>query len=214
MRRDLLGYDALMRHARDPDDVLAQTFASVIVAAARGTLAAPGVGMGLDRQRFGALVDCYFPGAGAQLFGTRCDPATPCADCTPVPGDEFEDLVSLLLEHRGDDSEQTEWLAYAVASGCMGGDHLYQDMGLPDRQALSELMTRHFGGLSAKNSANMKWKKFLYKQLCDRAEVRACSAPSCQVCVDYLKCFGPEDDTGLGALSVASGRAPRETQPV
>jgi len=48
--------------------------------------------------------------------------------------------------------------------------------------------------------------------LCDRAEVRACSAPSCQVCVDYQKCFGPEDDSGLGALAVASGRAARETQ--
>ena len=87
MRRDLLDYDALMRHARNPDDVLAQTFARVMVAAARGTLAAPGVGMGLDRTRFGALVDCYFPGAGVQLFGARCDPAAPCADCTPVPLD-------------------------------------------------------------------------------------------------------------------------------
>lgn len=214
MRRCMIDYDALMRHACNPDDVLAQTFARVMVAVARGTLAAPGIGMGLDRTRFGALVACYFPGADVRLFGTRCDPAAPCADCTPVPSDEFDDLVQLLLEHRSDDAEQTEWLAYAVASGCMGGDHLYQDMGLPDRQALSELMARHFGTLTAKNSANMKWKKFLYKQLCDRAEVRACSAPSCQVCVDYQKCFGPEDDSGLGALAVASGRAARETQPV
>jgi hypothetical protein len=120
------------------------------------------------------------------------------------PSDEFDELVQLLLDHRSDDAEQTEWLAYAVASGCMGGDHLYQDMGLPDRQALSDLMARHFGTLMAKNSANMKWKKFLYKQLCDRAEV----------CSDYQKCFGPEDDRGLGALAVASGRAARETQPV
>jgi nitrogen fixation protein NifQ len=214
MRRDILDYEALMRHARDPGDVLAQTFARVIVAAARGALAAPGIGMGLDRMRFGALVACYFPGADEQLFGASCDPATPCADCTSVPTDEFEDLVQLLLDHRSDDAEQTEWLAYAVASGCMGGDHLYQDMGLPNRQALSDLMARHFGTLMAKNSANMKWKKFLYKQLCDRAEVRTCSAPSCQVCGDYMKCFGPEDDTGLGALAVASGRAARETQPV
>jgi len=214
MRRELLDYELLMRHARDPDDVLAQTFARVIMAAARGSLAAPGVGMGLDRMRFGALVACYFPGAEVQLFGAACNPAAPCTDCTPVPSDEFDDLVQLLLEHRSDDAEQTEWLAYAVASGCMGGDHLYQDMGLPNRQTLSELMARHFGALTAKNSANMKWKKFLYKQLCDRAEVRACSAPSCQVCVDYLKCFGPDDDTGLGALSAASGRAARETQPV
>ncbi|MHB1265985.1 MAG: nitrogen fixation protein NifQ [Acidithiobacillus ferriphilus] len=195
MRRDLLDFDALMRHARDPDDVLAQTFARVIVAAARGTLAAPGIGMGLDRKRFGALVACYFPGAEVQLFGTRCDPAAPCADCTPVPLNEFEDLLDLLLEHRSDVSEQTEWLAYAVASGCMGGDHLYQDMGMPDRQALSALLERYFTALYLKNVGNMKWKKFFYKQLCDRAEVKMCPAPSCQVCNDYKNCFGPEENS-------------------
>jgi nitrogen fixation protein NifQ len=208
MHRDRLDYDVLMRHARNADDVLAQTFARVIVASARGKLAAPGIGMGLDRMRFGALVACYFPGAEVQLFGASCDPASPCADCTPVPSDEFDDLVQLLLDHRSDEAEQTEWLAYAVASGCMGGDHLYQDMGLPNRQALSDLMARHFGTLMAKNSANMKWKKFLYKQLCDRAEVRACSAPSCQVCSDYQACFGPEDDSGLARLSALSLRGP------
>lgn len=208
MRRELLDYDLLMRHARDPDDVLAQTFARVIMAAARGALPAPGVGMGLDRMRFGALVACYFPGADVQLFGAACDPAAPCVDCTPLPSDEFDDLVQLLLDHRSDETEQTEWLAYAIASGCMGGDHLYQDMGLPNRQALSELMARHFATLVAKNSANMKWKKFLYKQLCDRAEVRTCSAPSCQVCGDYQACFGPEDDTGLARLSAISQRGP------
>lgn len=201
MRRALIDYDMLMRHARDADDVLAQTFARVMVAAAHGMIAAPGVGMGLDRLRFGALVACYFPGADKQLFGAACDPAAPCADCTPVPTDEFDDLVQLLLEHRSDASEQTEWLAYAIASGCMGGNHLYQDMGLPDREAFSALLSRHFNALVAKNSANMKWKKFLYKQLCDRAEVRACTAPSCQVCNDYEQCFGPEDDSGLGHLS-------------
>ncbi|OGU24165.1 MAG: hypothetical protein A2580_14495 [Hydrogenophilales bacterium RIFOXYD1_FULL_62_11] len=208
MRREWLDYDLLMRHARDSDDVLAQTFARVIMAAARGTIAAPGVGMGLDRVRFGALVACYFPGADVELFGAACDPAAPCADCTPVPTDEFDDLVQLLLEHRSDESEQTEWLAYAIASGCMGGDHLYQDMGLPNREALSTLLARHFATLKAKNSANMKWKKFLYKQLCDRAEVRTCSAPSCQVCDEYQNCFGTEDDTGMARLSAISQRGP------
>jgi nitrogen fixation protein NifQ len=168
--------------------------------------------MGLDRMRFGALVACYFPGADVELFGARCDPAAPCADCTPVPSDEFDDLVQLLLDHRSDDAEQTEWLSYAVASGCMGGDHLYQDMGLPDRQALSDLMARHLGMLTAKNSANMKWKKFLYKQLCDRAEVGARSAPAGEGWVGDHKWVGPPAAPRRGALAGASGRAPRETQ--
>ncbi|MBI5462931.1 MAG: nitrogen fixation protein NifQ [Gammaproteobacteria bacterium] len=118
-----------------------------------------------------------------------------------VRTDEFDDLLRLLLDHRADAGEQTEWLAYAVASGCMGGNHLYQDMGLPDRQALSDLLNRHFTALFVKNAGNMKWKKFFYKQLCDRADVKACSAPSCQVCVDFDACFGPEDDSGLATLA-------------
>jgi nitrogen fixation protein NifQ len=116
--------------------------------------------------------------------------------------------MQLLLDHRSDDTEQTEWLAYAIASGCMGGDHLYQDISLPSREALSALLAEHFTSLKAKNSANMKWKKFLYKQLCDRAEVSTCSAPSCQVCDDYQNCFGTDDDTGLARLSAISQRGP------
>ncbi|HEX9173204.1 MAG TPA: nitrogen fixation protein NifQ, partial [Telluria sp.] len=96
---------------------------------------------------------------------------------------------------------QTEWLAYAIASGCMGGNHLYEDMGLPNRQALSDLLNRHFTALFVKNAGNMKWKKFFYKQLCDRARVSTCKAPSCQACADLDACFGPEDDTGLAVLA-------------
>ncbi len=107
----------------------------------------------------------------------------------------------LLPAHGGDAGESTEWLAYAIASACMGANHLYQDMGLPTRQALSDLLWQHFPALYAKNSDNMKWKKFFYKQLCDRAQVQVCKAPSCQVCTDFDACFGPEDDSGFAALA-------------
>jgi nitrogen fixation protein NifQ len=66
-------------------------------------------------------------------------------------------------------------------------------MGLPSRDVLSQLLRRYFTTLHDKNTGNMKWKKFFYKQLCDQAEVNLCRAPSCQVCSDYAACFGPED---------------------
>ena len=114
--------------------------------------------------------------------------------------------MALLLEHRSDAAEHTEWLAHAIASGCMGGNHLYQDMGLPDRQALSTLLERHFTALYLKNVGNMKWKKFFYKQLCDRAEVKMCPAPSCQVCNDYHNCFGSEEDEPALAMEDKADR--------
>ncbi|NTV11887.1 MAG: nitrogen fixation protein NifQ, partial [Zoogloea sp.] len=57
------------------------------------------------------------------------------------------------------------------------------------RPALSALLGRHFPALAAKNVHNMRWKKFVYKQLCDRAEVHACRAPSCGQCGEYAACF-------------------------
>jgi nitrogen fixation protein NifQ len=105
---------------------------------------------------------------------------------------EQHDLIALLLEHRSDDTDETRWVAHTVATACLGENHLWQDMGLPNRDALSNLLRRYFKSLVDLNTQNMKWKKFFYKQLCNRAEVSICKAPSCGVCVDYTKCFGPE----------------------
>jgi nitrogen fixation protein NifQ len=75
----------------------------------------------------------------------------------------------------------------------MGMDHLWQDLGVWSRKELSELLQRNFPTLAAKNTQDMKWKKFLYKQLCEQQGIHICRAPSCDVCVDYSKCFGAED---------------------
>ncbi len=107
--------------------------------------------------------------------------------------DEFDDLVELLLDHGCDDSRETHDWAVFIATACMGDNHLWQDMGLSSRAVLSELMQARFPALSAKNTGDMKWKKFFYKQLCERADIFICKSPSCGVCVDYSKCFGPED---------------------
>ena len=115
------------------------------------------------------------------------------AGCAALRADEYEDVLALLLEYGcrngcksgyesgSSASDETTWLAGAVAAACMGDNHLWQDLGLDNRQELSELLSTHFPALHAKNTGNMKWKKFFYKQLCERAEIRACRAPGyCQ----------------------------------
>ena len=108
--------------------------------------------------------------------------------------DEVVDLVALLLDHAaaGADRELHE-LAERVAVGCLGDNHLWQDLQLPSRRELSALFDRWFPALATKNRGDMKWKKFLYKQLCEREELFVCKAPSCAVCIDRPQCFGPED---------------------
>jgi nitrogen fixation protein NifQ len=107
--------------------------------------------------------------------------------------DEFDDIVDLLTDYRCDNSEETGYIILFIADACMGENHLWQDMGLANREVLSNLMQRYFPKLFANNTANMKWKKFFYKQLCERAEIMICKSPTCGVCVDYQICFGPED---------------------
>jgi nitrogen fixation protein NifQ len=84
-------------------------------------------------------------------------------------------------------------MAEVVTNACMANDHLWQDLGLWSREYLSQLMRQNFPSLAAKNVHDMKWKKFLYKQLCDKEGISVCRSPSCEYCVDYLNCFGPED---------------------
>lgn len=168
-----------MSGAQPADDILTVAFRGVLVRfRLRGV-------RGASLQRF---YDRYFPGRACRvdMEGGREDAV--------VNLDEFDDLVSLLLDHRSDDSEETEWLACAVATACFGKNHLWQDMALPSRAVLSELLRRYFTALHDKNEGHMKWKKFFYKQLCERIHVNVCKAPSCSVCSDYLQCFGSEED--------------------
>lgn len=106
---------------------------------------------------------------------------------------ESADLENLLLVHRAGVSEAEVWLARIVTVACLGNDHLWQDLGLWSRRELTALMTGAFPTLAARNDRDMKWKKFLYKQLCNMEGIYICRAPSCAVCVDYAKCFGPEE---------------------
>ncbi len=186
-----ISYDWLMARAKNPEDNLVRAFASVIPAVIKGNIQPPNLGMGLSRDKFSELLECYFPGSSGEIFDASFEEAY-SAYVFPMES-EFADMVSLFLEHRTDDAECNVWLAYAVASGCMGSDHLYHDMGLPDRRTLSALLERYFTALFLKNVNNMKWKKFFYKQLCDKAEVMMCPARNCQSCADYKNCFAPEE---------------------
>lgn len=129
-----------------------------------------------------------------------------CGAALPVPlplaearrrtrADEVDDVRALLLDHAdpaaGTPGEAAA-MAETVAVACLGDNHLWQDLQLPSRAELSALMSHWFPALAAKNDRDMKWKKFLYKQLCEREEVFVCKAPSCAVCSDQPLCFGAE----------------------
>ncbi len=161
-----------------------ELFAQMISSQIAGVGALP-PGLGLSENDFTALLTNHFPGVELLI---RC--AENIADPRAL---ERDDVLGLLLSHRAHRNMSEEWMAEIVTTACMANDHLWQDLGLWSRDYLSRLMTQNFPSLAAKNVHDMKWKKFLYKQLCEQEGINACRAPSCEYCVDYLKCFGPEE---------------------
>jgi len=177
-----LDRQTLLSTARDPHDIATLAFSGVLSRFPLFKLEAP------DFMR---LLERYFPGAGPAAAVAQAL-SRPERVCSAIPPEEFDDLLELFREHRRDDSEETGWLAHTIASACAGQNHLWEDMAMPNREALSQLIKKHFPTLYFKNAANLRWKKYFYKLLCDRAQVRICKAPSCGVCSDYANCFGPE----------------------
>ncbi|MBK7900378.1 MAG: nitrogen fixation protein NifQ [Azonexus sp.] len=137
--------------------------------------------LGLGADRHGRLLAEYFP-----------DCATTAANRPAPPIPEWSDLQKLLLDHRAHERHSELWFADIVATACAGADHLWQDLGLANRDELSRLMWVNFPELARSNTGDMKWKKFVYRQFCAREGIYVCPAPSCGVCKDYAKCFGPE----------------------
>jgi len=142
--------------------------------------------LGLDEKQFNHLLDQHFPDFDL----------TPWAVSGIVPDFsrmlEKQDLEQLLRKYAATQSGETECLIAIIVSACLGSDHLWQDLGLWSRSDLSAMLKHYFPELVLRNSKDMKWKKFLYKQLCEEEGLFLCRAPSCEVCKDYPVCFGPE----------------------
>ncbi len=117
--------------------------------------------------------------------------------------DEYEDVLALLREHAAAQDAPTLRLAGMIALACLGEHHLWQDLGLPSRQVLSSLMRENFPGLFFANGGNMRWKKFFYRELCQRAGISICRSPSCAACSEMAVCFGPEEDSVAAVPAVA-----------
>lgn len=110
--------------------------------------------------------------------------------------DEVADLLDLLRDHADPSAgtqAEMDAVAWAMACASLGDQHLWQDLRLASRAELTQLIVHWFPALAARNTDNMKWKKFFYKQLCVREGLLICKAPTCGVCTDHGVCFGPEE---------------------
>jgi nitrogen fixation protein NifQ len=144
-------------------------------------------GLGLSDKEFDVLLACYFP-------GYQLKPNTPSGKILDFSRMlEKHDLEKYLRHYAILPAPESEWLIALIVAACLGSDHLWQDLGLFSRGELSALLQHNFPEMAAKNNKDMKWKKFIYKQLCEEEGLYVCRAPSCEVCQDYQVCFGKEE---------------------
>lgn len=144
--------------------------------------------LGLGPEWFGRLLERHFPRLRWQ------PPEAPAiSDERRERALEYDDVAALLTHYADREVEGAFAMARIVAEGCLGADHLWQDLGLPSRRELTTLMQRNFPRLAAENTKDMRWKKFLYRRLCEMEGLVACRSPSCEACCDYSACFAPAE---------------------
>jgi nitrogen fixation protein NifQ len=143
-------------------------------------------GVGIEKPALMELVSAMFPATKAVFDGLIADTAI-------VFDEEEQSLRDILGMYSTGAGRLERQLAAVIARRCKSPHHLWQDLGLRDRDELSKLMTRHFARLAEKNQHNMKWKKFLYRMVCRSEGFSLCTAPVCSECDDFADCFGAED---------------------
>lgn len=145
--------------------------------------------LGLTEARYQSLIQRYFP-VKYKGFQTRLAEPLGALDNQGI-SDEVIQLTNLLLGYRAQRSNSEYTLARIIACACSGRDHLWYDLGLWSRDDLNALLQHNFPDLVKANRFNMRWKKFLYRQLCLETDVMLCRSPNCRDCVDYSECFIP-----------------------
>ncbi|SEA72392.1 nitrogen fixation protein NifQ [Desulfuromusa kysingii] len=105
------------------------------------------------------------------------------------------DVLSLLLSHveASGCREMAGWLAHIIAARAAQPGHLWIAMGLFERPQLTAAIRRHLPTLAQANNQGMRWKRYLFKQVCEANGGLLCKSPNCQDCSEYELCFAPQE---------------------
>jgi nitrogen fixation protein NifQ len=150
---------------------------------------------GLDNNDLVKLIEQQFPRA-SDVAASWCAPAEKPDD---EAAEEAAMVRDLLLANRSSEDEISRWLSAMVARRAIEPNHLWEDLGLRDRDELTRLLERHFAPIARKNLKNMKWKRFFYRSMCEDDGFVMCSTPVCTQCADFHRCYG--DESGESRLA-------------
>ncbi|SEP27912.1 nitrogen fixation protein NifQ [Rhizobium tibeticum] len=149
---------------------------------------------GLSRAELRNVLNRSVPATVLQAFGSE-------KVREAKPGVEEELLRDLLLAHARPGDQTSACFAKIIARRALRHDHLWLELGLSDRSELSLLLAIHFPTLAAGNTNHMRWKKYLYRMLCEAEGFSLCTAPSCRECKEYKNCFVAEQSETPGCAT-------------
>ena len=144
--------------------------------------------LGLSPEQFALLVSRH--------FGATQPPKAGLVILSEGQARFVSALVAFLLSHvrasSAADMADAACLASIVAHACLRPDHLWRDLGLSGRDEVTDMLTRYFPALVARNVDGMRWKKFLARELALSLGLTPQPAPGCPGCEDFGFCFGGE----------------------
>jgi len=171
-------------NANVPD---AQLFGTLVTArAGRNELSL----LGLPPGQFAGLLARQFP----HLRSVDTVALTSAVAPLPLPATHAA-FVATLHARLMDDAnpavarDDADCLAAIIAHACLRPDHLWRDLGLDGRDAVSAMLARFFPALAARNVAHLRWKKFLAHEVAASLGVPRGPAPGCPGCEDFGFCF-------------------------
>lgn len=181
-------------HAQDPDMVL---FATILAK----SLDLRSLGhLGLAPEELDAMVLHYFPELGPQATSAtdvafareqwRIQRAVfQQTGLSDVHGDFIRLIRNLLNAHCVPGLPASAWVISTLAHACLRPDHLWRDLGLTGREAVTALLNRHVPSLVTLNVHNLRWKQFLSYTAHEHAGLSPSPAPGCPGCEDYDYCY-------------------------
>ncbi|MEK2606425.1 nitrogen fixation protein NifQ [Burkholderia arboris] len=146
--------------------------------------------LGLSPARFAGLLARQFP----HLPSTDSAAFMPTVALALLPASHSAFVATLHARLMNDANpavagDDADCLASIIAHACLRPDHLWRDLGLDGRDAVSAMLDRFFPALAARNVTHLRWKKFLAQEVAASLGVPPGPAPGCPGCEDFGFCF-------------------------
>ncbi len=181
---------SLLSGAADAASPDAYLFGTLVAArACRNELAL----LGLSSVRLSGLLARQFP----HLRTTDAVALVSTVAIAPLPVAHAQfvaTLHALLMRdaHPAVARDDADCVAAIIAHACLRPDHLWRDLGLDGRDAVTAMLDRYLPALAARNVAQLRWKKFLAQEVAGSLGLPPGPAPGCPGCEDFGCCFPAE----------------------